>query len=125
MATFDTVQDYVTEARTMLQDLVNAGGNIGPYRFSDVQLVNYLNIAMLEAYRVRADLFLGSNMKFSVPFFSATTMTAPVPMEMGFRPAFTAYMAGRAQATDEEETSDARAKDLLTTFKGQLLVTTS
>lgn len=118
----DTVQDYVDEARTLLQDLVNTGGV--SYRYPDTQLVRYLNMACLDAYRVRPDLFL-KNLTFTVPSFSASAMTTAVSIEYGFRVMFTEYMAGRAQLSDQEDTTDARAAALIKMFQTQLQIAPS
>ena len=47
--TLDTVQDYITDARVLLQDLIS------PYRYDDPSLLTALNVALLEARRLRAD----------------------------------------------------------------------
>jgi len=116
MATLDTVSDYVTEARVLLQDTVV------PYRYPDADLVRALNIGLQEAYRMRADLFL-SALDFTIP--NVTTLSDPVPMEMGYRQAFIYYMVGRAQLRDQEDTTDQRAGALLQKFAAQMLVLAS
>jgi hypothetical protein len=118
MATLDTVGDYVAEARALLQDTYT------PPRYTDADLISNLNIALSEAYRVRADLFM-IGVAFTLPSFTAADLTKPVPMEPGYRPAFTSYMVGRAQLRDQEDTTDPRAGALMQGFKAQLLVSTS
>lgn len=117
MAALATVGDYVKEVRTLLQD------RISPYRYSDAELVTILNIGLQEAYRLRADLFLGS-LAFTVPDYDPTdvgVMDEAVPLEKSYRPAFTYYMVGRAQLRDDESTTDQRAGALLQKFVGQML----
>ena len=46
-----TVQQYVTDARVQLLDTVF------PYRYSDPELLQAMNMALLEARRMRPDLF--------------------------------------------------------------------
>src|SRR4051812_706951 len=98
MATLDKVSDYIAEARVLLQDTVSTA-----YRYSDAELISALNISMLEAYRIRADLFLTA-LDFTVP--KVTAPTDPVPIELGYRSAFIYYMVGRAQLRDQEDTTD-------------------
>ena len=46
--------DYITQARTLLQDLVQ------PYRYPDVTLLEALNNCWLEVTRVRPDIVLNA-----------------------------------------------------------------
>jgi hypothetical protein len=113
MATLATVADYVADARVLLQDSVDA-----PYRYSDAVLLQALNVAILEARRLRPDLFLD---RFdNLPSFAAVNSTA-VDIDPQFRPALVYYMAGRAQMTDEEQTEDARATDFMARFTNILV----
>ena len=59
----DTVQDYVSAARVLLQDTV------APYRYSDADMIAELNLAILEAKRVRPDLFFEYRGKHPYPTF--------------------------------------------------------
>lgn len=107
----DTVADYVAQARVLLQDtLANA------YRYSDTELVQSLNLAMLEARRLRADLFLGR----AVPAYTVADATV-VDIDDQFRMAFLYYIVGNAQLRDEEDTQDERAVALVNKFTSQLL----
>ena len=111
----DTVQDYVTSARTLLQD------SVAPYRYSDLELVNELNLAVLEAKRVRPDLFFEFRGKNPYPTFSAARMTDPVPFEDVYRPALTYYLVGKATLRDEEDTDDKRGIGMVQKFTAQLI----
>jgi hypothetical protein len=106
----DTVADYVRETRTLLQDVVP------PYRYTDPELLSTLNMGMLEARKIRADLFLGVA---SVPTYSAVDTTAVV-MDQQYRVSFIYFMAGHAQLRDEEDTQDSRAAAFLAKFSSQL-----
>lgn len=107
----DTVADYVAQARVLLQDtLANA------YRYSDTEIVQSLNLGMLEARRLRADLFLGRD----VPDYAAADIT-PVVFDDQFRMSLLYYVVGNCQLRDEEDTQDQRSIALITKFTQQLL----
>ena len=114
MATLATVGDYVKEARVLLQD------TRVPYRYPDNEIVTAFNIGLQEAYRLRADLFLGA-LEFTVPDFDPAALTTPVPIEAGYRQSFVYYMVGRIQLRDQEDSTDQRAGALLQKFVGQML----
>ena len=115
MPALNTVGQYVEEARRLLQDEIN------PYRYPDDDLVDALTLGILEARRLRADLFLPL---FDIPYFTPSgtiDMTAPVSMDPMYRSALVYYMVGRAQLRDDEPTTDQRAAGLMTKFTAQLL----
>lgn len=103
MATLSTVQNYLTSARVLLQDTDE------PYRYSDVELVDAMNLAFLEARRMRADLFLDA----TVPEYSAASLATTVVMDQQYRLAILYFMVGHANLRDEEDTTDARATAFL------------
>lgn len=106
-----TVAQLVDEARVLLLDTV------APYRYADSELIRILNIAVLEARRLRPDLFLSSFA--ALPSF--TTLADPFPIEPMYRPTFVYYLVGRAQLREDEATQDARASVLMNKFVAQLL----
>ena len=110
----DTVQDYVDRARVLLLDIV------APYRYSDVDLVENLNMGVLEARRLRPELFK-SYFRTSLPDYSAATMSAAVDIDPQYRVAFVYYMCGQAQLRDDENVQDSRASAFLNKFTSQLL----
>jgi hypothetical protein len=115
MPALDTVGAYLTESRRLLQD------QIIPYRYPTQDLVDSLNIGLLEARRLRPDLFLPL---FEMPYFDATGTideTAVVTLDDMYRPALVYYMCGRMQLRDDEGTTDQRASAMLTKFTAQLL----
>ena len=116
-----TVGQYLEESRRLLQD------EFTPYRYADDDLVDALNIGLLEARRLRADLFLPL---FDIPWFDPTKTTAPdlakkVTFDPMYRQSLVYYIVGRAQLRDDESTTDARAASLMTKFTAQLLTITS
>jgi hypothetical protein len=110
----DTVQDYLDRARALLLDTVE------PYRYSTVDLVQNLNQGILEARRLRPELFLGS-LDASLPEFTDAVLTASVPIDPMYRVSFVYYICGHAQLRDEENTQDTRAAAFLNKFTSQML----
>jgi len=110
----DTVTDYVAEARILLQD------TIPTYRYSDANLVAYLNLAIMTARRNRADLFMEVT---SIPQFVAADVAAGTAfaMDVQYRVAFLFFMVGFAQLRDAEDTQDERAAAFVAKFTQQLL----
>jgi hypothetical protein len=102
----DTVQDYVAEARILLQDLVPT------YRYADTELVSALNMGIRTAKLLRPDLFIGLT---SLPSFTVSDATAFV-MDDQYRPAFVYFIVGHAQLRDEEDTQDNRAQAFIGKF---------
>lgn len=119
MAALDTVGQYLEEARRLLQD------EIIPYRYEDDDLVDALNIGLLEARRLRADLFLPL---FDIPYFDSSgtiDTAATVTIDPMYRQSLIYYIVGRAQLRDDESTTDQRAAAMLTKFTQQLLTIAS
>lgn len=111
----DTVQDYVAAARVLLQD------KTVQYRYPDADYINALNMAMIEARRLRNDLFIGV---VTVPTFT-TNDTTPVVFDQNFRTALVYYVAGHVQLSDEEDTEDSRAMAFIQKFSAILLGATA
>jgi|SRR4249920_3172166 hypothetical protein len=119
MPALDTVGQYLEEARRLLQD------EVVPYRYPDDDLVDALNIGLLEARRLRADLFLPL---FDIPWVDpsgAIDTTAKITFDPQYRSSLVYYVVGRAQLRDDEPTTDSRASALMTKFTQQLLVIAS
>jgi hypothetical protein len=109
----DTVSDYLSTARTLLQDTFS-----GSYRYSDAELVTGLNLALLEMFKLRPDLFIGVT---TVPSYSSTSPTTAVAVDQRYRTAVLYYVCGHAHLRDEEQTEDARAGGFMTKFLAQLM----
>ena len=71
---YDTVTDYIEDARTLLLDTV------APYRYDDPSLLVALNAALLEGRRLRPDLFVYVTKSGSVPSFD-TNSDQPIRIE--------------------------------------------
>lgn len=101
--TLDTVSDYITDARVLLQD------QIAPYRYDDVSLLTALNVALLEGRRLRADLFVfNDRCGGAVAAYHVNDGTL-VPIEQQFRLAFLHGMVAHAIERDQEDVQDERA----------------
>lgn len=110
MAALNTVADYVSLARTLLMDEVDS-----PYRYTDPQLVLALNLAFMEAKKLRPDLFIDK----TLPNFTAVNSDA-VDMDEMYRVPLVYYMCGHAQMRDEEGQQDQRAAGFIGLFRGQM-----
>lgn len=110
----DTVQDYIDRARVLLLDEVQ------PYRYPTLDLVEALNLAFLEARRLRPEL-LKNYFRTALPDFSTTNLTAAVPVDPQYRLAFLYYVCGHAQLRDDEMNQDNRASAFMNKFVAQML----
>jgi hypothetical protein len=101
IATLNGVQDYIANARKILQDIVPA------YRYPDADLLDALNIVLLEADKMRGDLFV-FNVAYNSrpPSFSGVDGTY-VPIEAQFRPSILAGVIGHALLRSQEDSQDA------------------
>jgi hypothetical protein len=113
----DTVADYVADVRVLLQDTIT------PYRYADADCVTALNVTILEALRMRADLFLvdGTNTTITSPPSFAAVDTTAVPIEYPFRLGVVWGMASHLIRRDQEDVQDKRADDYDMLFQRKLL----
>ena len=111
-----TVKDAVDQARMLLQD---TDSNF--QRYSDDDLVAYLNNALAEAKRIRPDLFVPSissaSFSFTVSDISAGTV---ISFDDMYFPALVDYMAAYAELRDDEAVDSGRAAGLLQLFSARL-----
>lgn len=125
MAILQTVQDYVTQSRILLQDMVV------PYRYDDESLVTALNMAFYELARLRPDVVLRMNKTqritfdvnngdLNVPNFTTTFILDVVPLSAQFRMPVLYFICGYAQLRDTEDTQDNRAAAFMAKFVAQL-----
>ena len=111
-----TVKDAVDQARMLLQDT-----DTSFQRYSDADLVAYLNNALAEAKRLRPDLFAPSisSASFSYTTTDIGSATALTIDDMYF-PAVVDYMAAYAELRDDEAVDTNRAAGLLQLFSVRL-----
>lgn len=110
MAILVTVAEYIDEARRLMQDREE------PYRYSDGDIILSLNIGLLEARRLRPDLFLSSP---TVPSYSVDGDI--VAFDQQYRPALVEFIASNIMFEDEEEITDSRAAAFYAMFRQKLL----
>jgi hypothetical protein len=111
---FATLNGFLFQVRTLLQDTDSAG-----YRYTTESLVADLNQAMMDAYRMRPDLFLQTG--FILPVYSATALADTIEIETQYVPAFVYYVVGLVQARDDEQNQDVRAGTFLKVFQQNLI----
>ena len=114
-STLETVADYISDARTLLLD------KISPYRYDDASLCVALNVTLLEARRVRPDLFVFCSpvvQHFEEQDIEALTL---VKMEEQFRLAILHGLVGHAIERDQEDIQDSRATAFLTIMSNILI----
>lgn len=97
----ETVKDYIDDARVLLLD------KTAPYRYDDPSLLVAFNVALMEAQRLRADLFM-LHYNSQAPFFSQVD-TTPFHFERPFRLGIVFGLLAHAIQRDQEDVQDARA----------------
>lgn len=112
--TLNTVADYISDARTLLQD------KITPYRYEDSSLLVALNVTLLEARRLRGDLFV-FNLRAEGQAQSFVTVDDTfVDMEPQFRVGILYGLCAHTLMRDQEETEDVRAQSFTANFNAIL-----
>lgn len=109
-----TIQDILDEARVYIQDEVEE------YRYSDEDLVDYLNNGIWEIRRIRPDFFIGTY-DDEVPSFTTAQLDSEYPLDGQTYTAMAYFVAGNAALRDDEHVNDGRASGLLTLFQAKLL----
>jgi hypothetical protein len=112
MATF---QQILNDARVLLNDEVIDSTTVT--RYTEAQLLGYARQALVEARRIRPDLFL-ANLTAAFPVLTATSV---VPMPEEYHVCLTDYVVHRAELRDDEFAVDGRSAGLLQKFKAGLL----
>jgi len=110
MPALDTVGKITDYARVLLQDTLE------PYRYPTVSLIENLNAGLLDARRLRPDLFLYT--ATDVPSYVATSEV--VDIDQQYRMALVYFVAGQAQLRDEEDVTDARSMLFIQKFTSML-----
>jgi hypothetical protein len=113
--TLNTVADYMADARTLLQD------TIPPYRYDDPSLLTALNLTLLEARRLRSDLFVFNlRVRGQTQSFTAVDETY-VEMEPQFRLAILHGICAHALERDQEDVQDVRSSSYMALFTAGLV----
>jgi hypothetical protein len=111
LPTLNTVSNYITDARTLLQDTLG-----DTYRYSDASLLVALNVTLLEARRLRADLFVFNHKYGGQPQAFQAVDDTLVDIEPQFRLPILHGLVGHALERDQEDYSDDRASSFLAFF---------
>ena len=112
MATFQSIID---EARVLLNDEAMDESTVT--RYTATQLLGYARQGLVEARRVRPDLFL-SNLTGAFPTY---TVDYTVPMPEEYHVCLADYITHRAELRDDEFAVDGRASALYQKFKAGLM----
>ena len=106
--------DLMTDARVLLQDTRS------PFRYREADLYTGLNAALMQARRLRPDLFLGrfGREKFN---YAPADSAQPFPLAPWYWEAAVEFVVGRAELREDEFTNDGRAVALLNRFRAKLL----
>ena len=107
-----TIDDALTDARDILND--SAGD-----RYTDAQMVSYLNNAISMTKAIRPDAFLLGE---ALPEFSTSDLNSSTdfPLPEIFYQSFVYFLAGHAELRDDEFTVDGRAMTLLASYRRNL-----
>ena len=111
-----TIDDAVTEARVILEDTET------PYRYSDSELVRYLNNSFAEMRRVRPDLFVGLFIT-QLPTFTVSQFSSSYPLPDMYYPATVSYMVAMSNMRDDQDVLSGRASSFLQLFTAQMGLT--
>jgi hypothetical protein len=113
--TLNTVAKYISDARTLLQDVVP------DYRYDDQSLLDALNAIMLETRRLRADFFVfDTSVLGQTQSFTAVDDTI-VKIEPAFRLAILHGICAMALERDQEDVQDSRATSYFAMFSAGLV----
>lgn len=101
-----TLQDVMDLARQPMNDAKDAGGSDAQCRTSDATLLKYTIQALLHAFRMRGDLFVGSYLN---PPSLAWTKTQTFPLADEYIEPISDYVTARVESNDDEFVSNSRA----------------
>lgn len=110
--TLEKIDDYVADARTLLQD------TIAPYRYGDDTLVTAMNVTLLEARRLRPDLFVYNGpLVQSLQGVDGTIIKLEAQFRLGLLHGLVAHILER----DQEDIQDERASTFMGIFNAILI----
>lgn len=118
----NTIAALLLEARAILQDVIPTGSPDGT-RYTNQDLLDAFNDAMLQARAKRPDLFLDMGMRNPVPRYVTDDIAGltAFPIDPMAYPAFLYYVVGRSELRDDTFADDKRAGMLLGKFTAMLL----
>ncbi len=109
-----SIGDMMVDVRVLLQDTRS------PFRYREADFYTSLNAGLMQARRVRPDLFLG---RFGREDFSydAERAAEPFPLAPWLWEAFVEYIVGRSEMRDDEYSADSRAVVFVNRFQAKLM----
>jgi hypothetical protein len=121
-----SLDDAVNEIRMLINDL-----DLLAPRFTQTQVLDKLNTALLEVYRYRPDAYVGNFQQGILSQNQPTTYTAadlgqvpltpwPLDIRLFFTPVIM-YVVGLLDLTDDEFADDNRAMTVITAFRNMLI----
>lgn len=117
------VGDLILQVREVIQDVGMEFDGEGD-RHTDAKLIRYLNTALADAFRLRADLFFpGVFDRSTIPMITQDDVdnNEPFPVDQTYWSAFVDYVSGYVGMGDDEFAQDGRAATLLNRFSQKLL----
>ena len=109
-----SIRSMVADARVLLQDTRS------PFRYREDTLIWNLNAGLMQARRLRPDLFIGRFGKEDFEY-NTTRQDEPFPLPAWYSEAFVEYMVARAELREDEFATDGRAVALMNRFSSKLL----
>jgi hypothetical protein len=114
-----TIGGLFLTARNTLNDVIQTSG---AFRYSDQELMDAFNEALVMARAKRPDAFLDMGLRNPVPQYQVATDEAlNFPLDVGYVPAFVFYIIGRIELKEDTFTNDSRAVSLMNKFVSLLL----
>ena len=114
-----TIGTLVMEARGLLNDTVPISGSP---RFSDGDLMDAFNDALLQVRVKRPDAFLGYGLRTPLLFYQLPDdQDTPLPIDDMFYVPIVFYVVGRSELVEDTFADDGRAITLANKFVSQLL----
>jgi hypothetical protein len=114
-----TIGDLFAASRTILNDQPS---DAGPVRYSDGELIQAFNQALIEARARRPDAFLGVGLRETVPFYTADDLDAMFPLDQMFYPLFVYYVVGWSELREDEFTNVTAAVAYMNRFASGLIM---
>lgn len=113
-----TIGGLLLDARNILNDTIQESG---AFRYSDQELINAFNDALVMARAKRPDVFLDMGLRNPVPQYATTDTAVGFPIDVGYYPALLFYVVGRTELKEDTFADDNRATTLMNKFVSLLL----
>lgn len=113
-----TIGGLLGEARVLLGDTQGTPTT----RYTDTDLVDAFNDALIQARAKRPDAFLAFGLRNTIPQYAMPGDTSTAfPLDAMFYPAFLYYIVGRSELREDTFSNDNRAVAMMNKFVSQLL----